>query len=123
MDNGECADNMRNNFLFDKTGARINSDWHAEAAALVGECADNAIDDFVFNKTVARINSNWHAKANAEAGAATSVEAIAAAEEPGEADAAGSGCCRKRQRMVPRSLTIMSKAPGTEAGSEGDVRL
>ena len=110
-------------FLFDETGSRINSDWHAEAAAVVGKCADKVMDDFVFDETGARITSDRQAEADAEAGAATSDESIAVAEEPGEAAAAGSGCRRKRQRMVPRSRTIISKAPGTEAGSEGAVRL
>lgn len=123
MDDGECADDVMDDFLFDETGARINSDWHAEAAALVGECADCVMGDFVFDETGARINSDWHAEADAEAGAATGEEAIAAAEEPGEAAAAGSGCRRKRQRVVPRSRMIISQAPGTEAGSEGVVRL
>ncbi len=123
MEDGECADNVMDDFLFDETGARINSDWHAEAAALVGECADGVMGDFVFDETGARINSDWHAEADAEAGAATGEDAIAAAEETGEAKAAGSGCCRKRQRVVPRSRMITSQAPGTVAGSEGIVRL
>ena len=107
----EAAEVM-DDFLFDETGARINSDWHAEAAALVGECADCVMGDFVFDETGARINSDWHAEADAEAGAATGEEAIAAAEEPGEAAAAGSGCRRKRQRGVPRSRMIIFQAPG-----------
>ena len=68
MDDGECADDVMDDFLFDETGARINSDWHAEAAALIGEFADDVMDDVLFDETGARINSDWHAEAAALVG-------------------------------------------------------
>jgi hypothetical protein len=89
---------------------------------VMGDCVFDLPDGFIFDTNGARVDA-WHSEPVAEA---TEAEAGAAAA-PGEAAtstaaAAGPAPAAKKTRKA-RKRTILTQAPGTEAGAQGVLRV